>query len=78
MHLQKNISLFLNVLYLKMRAWSAVAQLDRFLYLGSRDCKTSHSYQLDQSISVLRCVVWYFLIFIHILPENSLSKQWRH
>ena len=37
----------------------------------------SHSYQLDQYISVLRAVGWYFFIFIKILIELSQSKQWR-
>ena len=37
----------------------------------------SHRYQLEQSISVLRDVRWYFLIFIHVLIENYASKQWR-
>ena len=34
----------------------------------------SHSYQLDQSISILRVVG--FFIFIQILIEHSVSKQW--
>ena len=37
----------------------------------------SHRYQLEQSISVLRDVGWYFFIFIQILIENSASKRWR-
>ena len=36
----------------------------------------SHRYQLEQSISVLRDVRWYFfLIFIQVLIENYASKQ---
>ena len=37
-----------------------------------------HLYQLEQSISVLRVVGWYFFHFIQILIEHSASKQWRH
>ena len=37
----------------------------------------SCSYQLGQSISVLRVVGWYFFIFIQILIQHSVSKQWR-
>ena len=37
----------------------------------------SHCYQLEQSISVLRDVGWYFSFFIQILIEHSASKQWR-
>ena len=36
----------------------------------------SHRYQLEQSISVLRDVRYYF-IFIQVLKENYASKQWR-
>ena len=36
----------------------------------------SHRYQLEQSISVLRDVR-YFFIFIQVLIENNASKQWR-
>ena len=36
----------------------------------------SHRYQLEQSISVLRDVRWYFS-FYSILIENVASKQWR-
>ena len=34
----------------------------------------SNSYQLNQSISILRVVVWYiaFLIFIHILIKKNM------
>ena len=39
--------------------------------------RISYSNQLEQSISVLRDVVWYFfLMFTHILIEHSASKQW--
>ena len=37
----------------------------------------SHRYQLEQSISVLRDVRWYFFIFIQVLKENYATKQWR-
>ena len=37
----------------------------------------SHCYQLEQSISILRNVGWYFSFFFHILIEHSASKQWR-
>ena len=37
----------------------------------------SHRYQLEQSISVLRDVRWYFFIYIQVLIENYASKQWR-
>ena len=37
----------------------------------------SHRYQLEQSISVLRDVRWYFFIFIQVFIENYASKQWR-
>ena len=33
--------------------------------------------KLDQSLSVLRVVRWYFFIFIQILLEFSVRKQWR-
>ena len=36
----------------------------------------SHRYQLEQSISVLRGVRWYFLLY-QVLIENYASKQWR-
>ena len=36
----------------------------------------SHRYQLEQSISVLRHVMWNF-IFIQVLIEIYASKQWR-
>ena len=37
-----------------------------------------HSYQLDEFFfSNFRLVGWYFLIFIHVLNEASVSKQWR-
>ena len=36
----------------------------------------SYSYQLDQSIFVLRVAGWYFTFFIQILIEHSVSKQW--
>ena len=36
----------------------------------------SHSYRLDESISKLRVVGWYFSIFIQILKNDSVSKQW--
>ena len=37
----------------------------------------SHSYQSDQCISVLRVVGKYFFIFIQMLIEHSVSKQWK-
>ena len=37
----------------------------------------SHSYQLDQSISVLRIVGWYFSFLFKNLQEISVSKQWK-
>ena len=37
----------------------------------------SHHHQLEQSISVLRDIRWYFLILIQILIENYASKQRR-
>ena len=37
----------------------------------------SHCYQLAQSISILMVVGWIFFIFIQILIEQSVSKQWR-
>ena len=37
----------------------------------------SHHYQLEQSISVLRDVRWYFSFFFQVLIENYASKQWR-
>ena len=35
----------------------------------------SHWYQLDQSIPVFRILKWYF-VFIQILKEHSVIKQW--
>ena len=37
----------------------------------------SHYYRLNQSISVLLVVRWYFIIFIQILIEYSVFKQCR-
>ena len=37
----------------------------------------SRSYQLDQFISVLKVVGWYFSFFIQILIGYSVRKQWR-
>ena len=37
---------------------------------------SSHPNLIDKSISVLRVVGWFF-IFIQILIEHSVSKQWR-
>ena len=38
----------------------------------------SHYYQMDRSISLLRFDGSHvFFIFIHILMEHSVSKQWR-
>ena len=37
----------------------------------------SHCYQLDQSISVLRVVGWYFSFFNNIFIGHSVSKQCR-
>ena len=38
----------------------------------------SHCYQLDQSISILRGVGWYFFpFFFQILIKHSVSKQCR-
>ena len=34
-------------------------------------------YQLDQHISLLMVVGWYFFIFVQILNEHSVSKQRR-
>ena len=41
--------------------------------------ETSNLNQLEQSISVLRDVGWYFyfFIFVQILIDHSASKQWR-
>ena len=37
----------------------------------------SHRYQLEQSISVLRDVGWYFSFFIQVVREKYACKQWR-
>ena len=37
--------------------------------------KISHRYQLEQSISVLRDVRWYFFIFIQVSFENLLANS---
>ena len=35
-----------------------------------------HPYQLDETISNICVVGWYLVIFIQILTEYSVNKQW--
>ena len=37
----------------------------------------SYPYQKDDPISNFRGIRWYFFIFIQILKESSISKQWK-
>ena len=37
----------------------------------------AHPYQLDQSISNFRVVLWIFFIFIQIIKDTFVTKQWR-
>ena len=56
--------------------------MDVLLYDNAQQVLSPNSnicdrYYLEQSISVLRDIGWYFFIFIQILIEHSSSKRWR-
>ena len=55
---------------------SAILSASPCLFKPFKPNGISH-YQLDQSISVLRVVGWYFSFCIQILIEHSVNKQWR-
>ena len=59
------------VKYVELRICSFYENsINRFMPNG-----ISHRYQLEQSISVLRDVRWYFIIFIQILIENNARNS---
>ena len=60
-----------SLLFRHVGTFSSVCPFNPFMPNG-----IYHHYQLDESISGLRDVGWYFVfIFIQILKETSVSKQ---